>query len=110
MVRKVATLLERFDYKPGHVLVVRRRGFMDTQVMLEALVPDAYRPEHKIRRVSLHNFPDPILDPDLVDDVDREFWRGMYALVHEFETHEMDEFFVVDGKRPYDPHEREGRR
>jgi hypothetical protein len=98
---RVAALLERVDYKPGHRWYVRREQDV-VLVYLEARVPNAYYPKQLITRVSYHAFPDVLFEHALTPE--EFFFGGLRSLIREFELHEADEFFKVDGKALYDPH------
>lgn len=103
----LSDLLGVFRYKPGWSFTLAARspaqGWADWLLLILTRVQDVYHPE-QWQTVATH-----ARVPAELDDVDAgrraEMW--MYFLRRQIEAaddHELGEWFVVDGARPYDPH------
>ena len=88
-----------FRYKPGWQMHYTFDALRDTGYLhLAWSVPDAYHPERMTQVVSTSAI-DPRSSPHLLQ-------AQVYEAIKTAEQHEIDEFFLVDGVRPYDPHRR----
>lgn len=76
------------------------RSFDMATLLIRYNAPDAYQPERTIPITA--RFPVPYL-PGLSCD---EWMRWLHSLIMQVEMHEVGEFFVVAGERPFDPHAR----
>jgi hypothetical protein len=100
---KVRELLRRFTYKPGWRFKIagdyedppRPPGPGAIQVTFQA--PDAYHPKRVVPIISV------IAIPDQPEDEDR-LARWLFDRILDIERHEAGEWFVIDGRRPFDPH------
>lgn len=118
------SLVRRFRYKPGWVIEVRRtpeRGGPSLAIQFHA--EDSRWPRRPERK---HAFGDdlrsvrirPYTDEDLIPITgewtapryicegrdEKKFWDFLHYCLREMELHELDEWFRVDGRLPFDPH------
>jgi hypothetical protein len=91
--------LRRVSYRPGWHLTVHDTGLASPVLQLTYTVPDAYRPGHMIRLARSVLIP-----PGLAHWPDRQKAGWLRCVFHESEIHEADEWFCLDGRRPFDPH------
>lgn len=103
----LSDLLGVFRYKPGWSFTLAARspaqGWAEWLLLILTRVQDVYHPEQWQTVATQARVP---AELDEVDAGRRaEMW--MYFLrrqIEEAEQHELGEWFVVDGARPYDPH------
>lgn len=91
--RPLAQLLQHFTYKPGWWFRVERGA-----LSIKAEVPDASDHGRTITLTFQKHLP-PVQHMHHFD------WQGwLFHTILEMERHEVQEFFRVDGRTPYDPH------
>ena len=111
--RHVKEWFETFRYKPNVTFEVtgtpveRDGTYHWDNVVLRAIciVIDTYTyqrtgEEHEIEVAHTAVLPiglDPVEDP-------RHFTQWVRSWIHRIECHEADEFFIVNGEMPFDPH------
>jgi hypothetical protein len=110
----VERLVASITYKPGwriwterppaEQLVKNRWAFRNEEAGLKfhitAQVPDAYRPGAQIQ-VKQSRL---ISGYDLLDMPEEMLIEVLYGMIRDAEQHETEEFFQINGKRPFDPH------
>lgn len=93
-VDNLATLLEHFTYQPGWAFrVAQRHDGIHLWISFE--VADARNPG--VQTQCVETFVPPHRSAP-------EFYRWLHWRLCRIAIHEVDEFFVVDGQRLYDPH------
>jgi len=89
-----------FTYKPGwSVEYLYDIDFDQHYVIVDARVPDVYRPEKLISVVRKN-----AVRPDESEEYMKEYIRRM---IQDIELHEVDEFLTYRGAREWDPHKDE---
>lgn len=94
----LVVLLRHFTYKPGWSFKWR---FDDPILILyiTANVIDADNPEQECQIMHSHSF-------DLsFNHANEDFWmKFLRSIIITMETHEVDEFFQIEGVKVFDPH------
>jgi hypothetical protein len=93
-VQNLRELLKHFTYKPGWSF--RINTFMGNMLMIEVKAIDADNPSHTIGVCHSFKIPDNANEKQLMKLLREE-------IIH-LETHEVDEFFQVNGIKVFDPH------
>lgn len=93
--------LRRFTYRPGwrfQVIAPERWTWpAELALAIDAKVIDAYHPERCVTVTHMAR-----IDPMAADDTSIQL--QLYRVLWTVEQHELGEFFVVAGRRPFDPH------
>lgn len=91
------TFLERITYRPGWSITCIDRGDGSLYLFLSANVINAY---HHAETTMLNSaYP---LRTELLTE--KEMLQEVYEALKVVELHELGEFLVLDGTRPFDPH------
>lgn len=95
----LARLLGKLRYKPGWKFEIRQdaAGPWGWYLWILAEVEDAYHPGVRAQIANARPLP----FGELPDDA---WMRLVHSAIWSAEGHEIDEWFVVDGERPFDPH------
>jgi hypothetical protein len=95
------SFLASVRYKPGWTLTagLGRDPFSPVRLMVQAELPDTYRPGRSIRIGSSHPVPP---DFERMPPIERARW--LRSVLHAMEIHESDEWLTVDSERLFDPH------
>lgn len=90
-------LISRMEYAPDRTVEVRHRP---TRWVLYVQLQDCFDTYHpNVRLTAHHNVDIPPVD------LDEEWWlRWLVDALISVEAHEVREWFKIDGKRPFDPH------
>lgn len=95
-------LLIRVTYKPNFKFQAYRQANVDSiRVSLAAQLPDARDTEGQI--VTIHSCLD-ISEPTLLGYTQSQVLEYLCKLILDFEKHEADEWFKLDGVQVNDPH------
>ena len=118
----VATMLERFTYKPGwHFGMTRQPSVGAVGVSMQFLAQDSTRGPLPPRYGEVRMCADGMVEVERTDMVpiyatyfvpnhlepghdEHRFWEWLRGRIGEVEMHERDEWFRVDKALPYDPH------
>lgn len=89
-------------YKPGWTLTAAlgRDSFSPVRLMVQAELPDTYRPGRTIRIGTTHPVPHAF---ERMPPIERARW--LRSVLHAMEIHEADEWLTVDSERLFDPHQ-----
>jgi hypothetical protein len=93
---QIADWFTRFHFMPGWSFEVYDGPREGQHLNIQALLPDAYTPGGHIP-LDVHTFIPPCADEAQLQAFVNWRLRRMWM-------HEVDEFFVIDETRPYDPH------
>jgi hypothetical protein len=93
----IEALVADISYKPGWKLSVED-GPHGPMLLVRASVVDAYNPA-KMTTINAGT----IVPHGIERDIDQAM-RWVYSCLRAVEIHELGEFFVYRGRRPYDPH------
>jgi hypothetical protein len=96
----LAQLLARFTYRPRWKFDLRANGtgWPGWILAITAWVEDTYKPGQWGKVMTVLTVPQADMDED-----GWMRWLHDYA-VRAVEQHETDEWFLIDGRRPWDPH------
>ena len=95
----LAELLTRFTYRPGWMFSALEAHGM-THLSINAEVVDADNPKGPPIRITFNTAVDHVL-LQIAGDRWKQWLREQIRTV---EMHEVDEFFQIDGHKPFDPH------
>ena len=94
--RELQGIVERITYKPGWTIKVYDGRWEGQHLVITTVVPDAYHLE-QTTTVDVHSSLPPMQN-------ESQFCEWLAWRLGRIESHEMREFFRVDGKPIYDPH------
>jgi hypothetical protein len=96
---QLTSLLARFRYKPDFSFTVTYTGYgYQPALAVQMITTDTYHPENGRVPVVLYV---PIPEVTISDE---DMLRWLRECLRYMENHEIDEWIVVDGQRPFDPH------
>lgn len=98
---RMEELLKTFSYKEHFKFrIIHDFGYGDMgRLSCTMIVPDT-------EAFPGRRHPIPIIFEQSIPPIysEEEFWRFLRDAIHVMETHEADEWFVVDGQKMFDPH------
>lgn len=107
--QRLQNLLKRFKYKPGWEFTldtpsstIRVMTWQEPRnLLITTQVQDTYHPANSKQQIGLFCGV-----PEVPAITDGQIMEWLKACIAYLEMHELEEWFMVDGTRPYDPHAR----